>query len=724
MAIHYNQQTRTFYLESKDTTYAFCISEYGFLNHLYYGKRISRMDLRYSVSLFDRGHGVCLPGAKERTDRLNEYANEFPMYGRSDFRESMFAFCDKDGIRVADFVYEGHEVFQVKPDLDGMPSVRGGETLVVQMRDARTNMLVKLYYTVFEDVPVLLRHAEIYNEGDNSVILDRAYSFCLDMPDKNWETITLSGAHLRERFIERTTLSHGFFGVDSKRGVSSSQMNPFMAILRKHTDENQGEVYGFNLVYSGDFVFKAQIEEGDTLRVLGGLNDYDFSWELKPNEKFVTPEIVMVYSDNGLGGMSRAFHDVYREYLINPRFVYTPRPIVINNWEATYFDFNTEKLCRIIDSVVGTGIDTFVLDDGWFGHRNDDKTSLGDWYVDKNKLSGGLKPVIDYAHQKGLKFGLWFEPEMISPDSDLYRMHPDWAIQVPGMTPCLGRDQLVLDFTKDEVCQYIIDIISSILNNHEIDYVKWDMNRCLTDNYSLWLAKNAKETHHRYVLGFYKVCKALIDGFPNIFFEGCASGGCRFDPAMLYYFPQIWTSDDSDAYMRTKIQYGTSLCYPLSAQSCHVSVCPNHQCGRVTPFSARADIAHLGATGYELDVSQIDIHERETIKEQVEQYKAMQDLVLFGDLYRLNSPFEENVFAEMIVSKDKQKAHITVMRLLCVPNGECVRIYPQGLEESSVYYVKESDIKVTGDILMRLGIVVNLPQGDFQTKTFNLEIWR
>ena len=721
MAIAYNEKNKTFYLESKGVTYAFCVSEYGFLNHLYYGKRIPQEDFGYSVVLRDRGHGCALPEAKRREHSLNSFANEFPSYGLSDFRESMVAVFDEKGVRAVNFVYDGYEIVRSKPPLSGLPSVRGGETLIVRLKEKRLNATALLYYTVFEDLPVILRHVEFFNESDKSFTLDRAYSFCLDMADNAWEAIALPGAHLRERFIERTKLSHGIFTIDSKRGESSAQMNPFLAVVRKNTDEDHGEAYGFNLVYSGNFTFKAQTEENDTLRILGGINDFDFSWELKPSEKFVAPEVVMVYSDRGIGEMTRTYHDLYREYLINRRFVYKPHPIAINNWEATYYDFDAEKLFRIIDSVKGTGIDTFVLDDGWFGKRNDDKTSLGDWSVNKERLPGGLKPIIDYAHNSGLKFGLWFEPEMVSPDSDLYRKHPDWAIHIDGITPCVGREQLVLDLTREDVCRYVVDTVSEILKNNAIDYVKWDMNRCLTENYSAWLGRNAKETNHRYVLGLYRICETLIARFPNVFFEGCASGGCRFDPAMLYYFPQIWVSDDTDAYMRSIIQYGTSLCYPLSAQSCHVSVCPNHQCGRITPFESRVAIAHLGSTGYELDTTKSSEEDRENIKRQVAKYKSIEDLILSGDLYRLNSPYEGNIFAEMLVSKDKGKAYVTVMRSLCIPNGAVIRVYPKGLDEKTIYRVKESGLTRSGATLMSLGIVADLPNADFAAATYTIE---
>ncbi len=715
--IYFNEDIKTFYLESKNVTYAFCVNQYGFLQHLYYGKRIEREDLNYTVYLVDRGHGSNISGAP-RNHSLNVYANECPTYGRSDYRESMLAF-NFGGVRVGDMTYDGHTIYDLKPNLEGLPSVKGGQTIVVWVKDELHKIKVGLYYTVFEDLPVILRHTEIINESKKSVVLDRAYSFCVDMPDKNWETITLPGAHLRERVMERTKLSHGTFVVESKRGVSSGQMNPFMAIVRKNTDEEQGEAYGYNFVYSGDFVFKAQIEQNEELRIVGGINDYDFSWELKPNEKFTTPEVVMVYSNKGIGEMSRVFHDLYRNHLINERFARKARPIVINNWEATYMNFDTHKLCQIIDSVKGTGIDTFVLDDGWFGKRNNDLAGLGDWFVNEKKVN--LGQVIDYTHANGLKFGLWFEPEMVNEDSDLYRAHPDWAIHVDGLKPCTGRDQLILDLTRKEVRDYIVASVSAILSAYPIDYVKWDMNRTLTDNYSAWLSENGKETHHRYVLGLYDIFERLVNGYPNVLFEGCASGGCRFDPAILYYFPQIWTSDNSDAYLRTIIQYGTSLCYPLSAQSCHVSVCPNHQCGRVTPFESRGNIAHLGATGYELDTTKLSKDELLEMGKQIKQYKQMEDLVLNGDLYRLNNPLEENLFAEMLVAKDKTSASLTIMRPLSIPNDKAIRVYPKGLDENAKYHIDELDLTTSGKNLIQLGLLVEFNNCDFATIVYNFK---
>ncbi|MBQ8320699.1 MAG: DUF4838 domain-containing protein [Clostridia bacterium] len=648
----------------------------------------------------------------------SNYPNECPTFGRSDYRESMLAF-DFDGVRVGDLEYVGHTILAQKPELDGMPSVRGGQTLVVRLFDKVHNATVLLYYTVFEELPVILRHTEIVNEGEKLFKLDRAYSFAVDYPQKQWEAVRLYGAHGRERMVERSKLSQGIFTIDSKRGVSSSQMNPFLALVCKNTDEESGEAYGYNLVYGGNFVFKAEIGESDGLRLVGGINDYDFSWTLAAGERFVTPEVVMVYSDGGLGKMSRVFHDLYREYLIDKKHAKSTRPIVINHWEATRFTFTTEKLCAFIDSVKGTGIDTFVLDDGWFGGkgpRDNELRGLGDWEVAEEKID--LKALIRYAHEAGLKFGIWFEPEMVNRDSELFRAHPEYVLQAKGVEPCEGRWQYVLDLTQKEVRDYLVSSVSNILNDYEIDYVKWDMNRALTDFGSVF----DKETAHRYVLGLYDILQRLVYGFPNVFFEGCASGGCRFDPAMLYYFPQIWTSDNTDAYMRSCIQYGTSFCYPLSAASCHVSKSPNQQCGRITSLATRGNIARLGAFGYELDTSSLSKEEIQEVKAQVQEYKREEELILNGDLYRLNSPFEGNLFAVEVVSKDKKKATLTVMKPISVHNDDTLRIYPKGLNEGDRYEVKELGLIRSGATLMGVGLSVNLPKRDFESVVYHFNV--
>ena len=719
MSIYFDNTTKTFYLESAELSYVFKIDKFGFLEHLYYGAQIARDDLEYSIFRTARGHSAYLADMN-RENTFEVLSQEFPTYGRGDFRECAFAF-DNAGVRVGDFKYKNHTILEEKPEIAGMPSVKGKQTLVVTLRCDLNNIEIDLYYTVFEDLPVILRHNEFRNCGNNEIKIDRSYSFAIDLPDSDFEFVSLYGAHVRERHIQKNKLHHGVVSIDSKYGVSSSQLNPFAAIMRPNADEESGEVYGFNLVYSGNFVIKAQVGQNDIARVLGGINDYDFAWTLKAGESFATPEAVMVYSNAGLGKMSRAFHDLYRKYLINPRFVNASRPIVLNSWEAVYFDYDEKKICELIAAIKGSGIDTFVLDDGWFGNRNDEFTGLGDWTPNPEKFPNGLKPVIDFTHENGLKFGLWFEPEMVIKDSNVYRAHPDWIIHVDGLEPCQGRFQYVLDLTREDVRDHVVEIVSKCLRENDIDYVKWDMNRSLTENYSEHLGSRGKEFAHRYVLGLYDICERIINGFPQIFFEGCASGGCRFDPGMLYYFPQVWTSDNTDALARCPIQYGTSLCYPLSAMSCHVSVCPNHQNGRVTDFSSRTDIASLGATGYELDPRRLTKDEIETIKVDTAAHLNREHLILDGDLYRLSYPADGKLFAEQIVSKDKKESYIVVMRPLCQANGNAERVYPRGLCADKLYSIDKLGLTLHGSTIMQVGLLINFEQGDFKTKSLTIK---
>lgn len=724
MAIYFDEATRTFFLEGKNISYVFGINETNFPEHYYFGEKIGRDDLRYSLSQGGDWAEAAIPGERRAINRksYNHYGAEISMYGCSDYHECMLQVKFANGSRINEFLYDSYEILSEKPAIEGMPSMRGGETLKLVVKDKNSDIKANLYYTVYDDVDVICRRMEVINGTNEDITILRAYSFTLELPRNDFDMLSLQGAWARERRPERTPLHHGVTSIDSKAGASSGRLNPFAAILDKNTDEYHGNAIGVNLVYSGSFVIKADVGSNGNTRVMGGINDFDFSWKLDAGETFATPEAVIVYSANGINEMSQNFHDAYRKYLINPRFVRSCRPIVINNWEATYFDFNTERLKGIIDVVKGSGIDTFVLDDGWFGVRNNDRAGLGDWVVNTEKLQGGLKPIIDYCHEAGMKFGLWFEPEMVNPDSDLYRAHPDWAIKVPGVEPSRARCQLVLDITRSDVRDYIVDVVSKILREHEIDYVKWDFNRALTENFSSALpAERQQEVQHRFVLGFYDICERLVNGFPNIMFEGCAGGGGRMDPGTLYYFPQYWLSDDTDAYMRTQIQYGSSICYPLSAMSCHTSICPNHQSGRTVSFKTRADIAHLGATGYELDTKQLAQEEIEQIRGQVEDYHAMERLMLDGDLYRIESTCEGNYFAVAIVSKDKSEAHITAMRALCIPNDEVKRIYPKGLDKNAVYHIKELDIDLSGATIMNVGLVLPNDLEDFKTFIFTLK---
>ncbi len=723
MAIYFDESTRMFFLEGKNISYVFGINETNFPEHYYFGEKIGRDDLRYSLGQGGDWAEAAIPGEFRASWRksYNHYAAEISSYGASDYHECMVQIRFANGSRINEFLYDSYEILSERPKISGMPSMRGGQTLKLVVKDKNSDIKVNLFYTVYDDIDVICRRMEIINGTNEDITILRAYSFTLELPRNDYEMLTLHGAWGRERIPERIPFHHGVVSIDSKSGSSSSRLNPFMAILNKNTDEYNGEAIGINLVYSGSYALKAEVGSKGSSRVMGGINDFDFAWKLDAGETFATPEAVIVYSSNGLNNMSQTFHDAYRKYLINPRYVNSCRPVVINSWEAAYFSFDNERLKGIIDVVKGSGIDTFVLDDGWFGIRNNDRSGLGDWFVNTEKLKGGLKPIIDYCHEAGMKFGLWFEPEMVNPDSDLYRAHPDWAIQVPNVEPCLARQQLVLDITREEVRDYIVEAVSKILREHEIDYVKWDFNRVLTENYSVALpAERQQEVHHRFVLGYYNLCERLVNGFPNIMFEGCAGGGGRMDPGSLYYFPQYWLSDDTDAYMRTQIQYGTSICYPLSVMSCHTSICPNHQSGRTVSFKTRADIAHLGATGYELDTKKLTQEEIEQIRGQVEDYHSMERLMLEGDLYRIENTCEGNYFAVAIVSKDKSEARITAMRALCIPNDEVKRIYPKGLDKNAVYHIKELDIDLSGATIMNVGITLPNKAEDFKTFVFTL----
>ncbi len=733
MAIFFNEETKMFYLEGANISYIFGINETGFPEHYYFGARIGRDELFYTA---EENNGdsaeAAIPGKiKTGKHSYNVYRSEFSMYGNSEYREPSFQMLFPNGSRINEFLYETHEILAKKTAIPGMPSMRGGETLVVTLKDKNSEMRVRLFYTVYDDCDVVCRHMEVENGTSETVKILRAYSFALDVYGNDHDLLTLENAWGRESRPERTTLAHGTFCIDEKSASSTRRHAAGFALLDKDTTEHSGGALGVNLIYSASFALKAQVGTKGYTRLTGGINDFDFSWALGAGETFATPEAVLAYSEEGIGGMSRAYHDAYRKYLINPRFVNTYRPIVINSWEAVYFDPSPARLLPIIDAVRGTGIDTFVLDDGWFGARRNDRAGLGDWVVSPDVYPEGLKPVIDYVHNAGFKFGIWFEPEMVNPDSDLYRAHPDWAIAVPGAEPCLARRQLVLDITRADVRDYIVESVSKVLRENDIDYVKWDFNRALTENFSNALpAEKQQEMHHRFALGFYDLCERLVNGFPNIFFEGCAGGGGRFDAGVLYYFPQIWASDDTDAYMRTQIQHGTSIFYPLSAISCHTSICPNHQTNRTTPFKTRADIAHLGATGYELDTTKITPEEIAEVTTQVADYHEMEDLVLNGDLYRLENTFDSNYFAMQLVSKDKASSHITVMRALCRPNDEHKRIFPKGLDKTAVYEVVNEEyelkLRLTGAAIMRVGLVIPLKTakgqmpGDFKTFVFKM----
>ncbi len=705
--IYFDKLSDGFILSGKNYSYAMFVNRAGYLQHLYYGKKIGESDLAFLIKT--QGEKLSPNPEDINADMLTDcMPSECGFFGRGDFRSATVIAEREDGSVMSSFKYVKHAISGGVARIKGQPCVRKADnTLTITLKDDFSDIEIDLNYSVSDNSDVLIKNTEIRNTGKTCIKLKKAFSFCTNLPDidKQYSALRLAGSWASERRPVITPLAEGTLRIESTRGYSSHQMNPFMAILADSCTENSGECYGFNLLYSGSFAITAEVSSNKSVRVQGGINDYLFGWELDGGESFITPQTALCYSAEGLGGLSRAYHDFFREYVIDPKRVYERRPIVINNWEATYFGFDNEKLFAIIDEAAKLGIDTFVLDDGWFGKRNDDKSGLGDWFVNNKKLKGGLKPIIDRCKKNGMKFGLWFEPEMISEDSDLYRTHPDWAIKKEGVEPCRGRNQLVLDFTRKEIVDYVFNAVSKVLKENDISYVKWDKNRDITENFSAsLLADRQGEFLHRYTLGFYDLAERLISAFPDVFFEGCAGGGGRFDGGALYYFPQIWTSDDTDGLERTKIQWGTSMCYPVSAMSCHVSACPNHQTQRITPFETRGVIASLGATGYELDLTKLSDEEKAQVKAQIANYKRIDGLVLNGDLFRLANPFETNYFCEMIVAKDKTEAYVVGERFRGDPCDHDRLLKLNGLDENNTYTIKELGVTASGKALMSAGV--------------------
>ena len=736
--INYNSESKTFFLHTKDSTYAITISAKGYLAHTYYGKKITEEDITYLTRQFEYGFSNS-EIFREKHSLLDFLPQEYPTEGVGDFRESALSIYDKDNHNAIELVYKNHNIYDGTVSIPNMPCVfdtsNQAKTLEIITEDKVLNVEVSLYYTVFADTNAIVRFSKIKNCGEksqnNTIYIKKALSLSFDMDNNNYDMITLHGSWARERHIDRHPIHMGKQGVVSLRGETSHQEHPFIAILDHNADENSGSVYGINFIYSGNFVADVQRNQFDTLRTVIGINPENFSWKLAPKEEFYTPQAVITYSDEGLNKMSHAFHDLYREHLIRSPYKKTMRPILINNWEATYFNFDTDKLLAIAKEAHENGIEMLVMDDGWFGHRNFDDSSLGDWYVNEEKIKGGLNYLVSEVNKIGMKFGIWFEPEMISPDSDVYKAHPDWAIQIPGREPGMSRQQLVLDITRKEVRDYAYNCVASILHSANIEYVKWDMNRQLADIGSVNLpADQNGEYYHRYVLAVYEMQERLITEFPNLLLENCSGGGARFDPGMLYYSPQIWCSDDTDAIERLSIQEGTALMYPLSCMGAHVSVCPNHACGRVTPFKTRGYVALAGTFGYELDITKLSLDEKAMVKNQISLYKKYSDLVRNGDYWRIASYSSNGEYDSWItVSKDKKTALMTFVQVFNHPNYKTRMIKICGLDENATYKIsypdedknQYPDMILSGKTLMNAGLPIKRDWGDFQGKLIYLQ---
>ena len=726
MSIQVNEENLVFHLRTSKTSYIMAVAKGKYLCHVYWGDRLNKEpDLNNGLIL----RNICFSANTENEDKsysLDYACQEYPTGCNTDFRIPAISMEFNDGSRVLELKYDGYELIKGKQKLTGLPATyveeeSEADTINIILRDTVKSIKVILQYTAYNSLDVITRNVKVVNESGEPVRIDRIMSMNVDFEDSGYDMIELSGAWGRERHIERTPLRSGIQAIESRRGASSHQLNPFFALVDKNADESTGRVYGFNFVYSGNFTAGAEVDQLFKTRVFMGINDYDFSWLLEAGEEFQAPETVMVYSGAGLGEMSRTYHKLYRTRLVRGKYRDEVRPILANNWEATYFDFNEEKIVGLAKEAAALGIELLVLDDGWFGRRNGDNCSLGDWYVNKEKLPSGIKGLAEKVNAEGVKFGLWFEPEMVSPDSDLYREHPDWCIHVNGRTRTECRSQLTLDLSRKEVCDYIINAVSGVLDEADIAYVKWDMNRHMTNLGSDGLPpERQKEMPHRYMLGLYRVMEAIVSSHPDVLFESCSGGGGRFDAGILYYMPQTWTSDDTDAIERLYIQYGTSLVYPVSAMGAHVSAVPNHQSGRVTDLKIRGDVAMSGNCGYERDLMKFSEEEKDIVRKQVETYKELRSFVPSADMYRLKSPFEGNDTAWQFISEDKNNVFAAYFRINSKVNPGITRLRLTALEPDALYELEGEDKAYGGDELMNIGIIIDM-WGDFQCRTFRLK---
>ncbi len=719
--ITYDEQTKVFKLHTKNSVYQMQVRDYDTLAHLYYGADIGDSDASHRIISLDRGFsGNPYEAGDDRTFSLDVLPQEYSGYGNGDYRINAMEVTHEDGSDAIHLRYESYSMTEGKYSLKGLPCMFGNadeaETLEIVLYDRITNLKVHLLYGVFYDLDVITRAVRMENKGDKIVTIQRAMSMEMDYPNKHMDLIHFYGRHAMERLTERLPLYHGVQSVESKRGMSSHQHNPFVILCDRPTSEKHGDCYGFALAYSGNFRCEIEVDQMEQTRLVIGIHPYHFSYRLNTGDVFETPEVIMAYSAKGLSGLSHIYHDAYRSNLIRSKYVTAPRPILVNNWEATYFNFNEEKLFNIAKNAKEIGLDMFVLDDGWFGKRDTDYSGLGDWVVNESKIKGGLPQLVKRIKALGMKFGLWIEPEMVSEDSDLYRNHPDWILRIPQRHMTRSRHQLNLDITRKEVRDYVMEQIFQVLDSCEAEYVKWDMNRSVANVYSSALpGERQGEVFHRYMLGVYEMMERLVTRYPNLLFENCAGGGGRFDAGMLYYSPQIWCSDNTDAIDRLKIQYGTSFGYPISTMGAHVSVCPNHQTGRTTPFETRAVVASAGTFGFELDLEHLTPEEKEMAKKQILEYKQIEHLVQTGDYYRLSNPFHNDDYVLwQFVSKDKKETIVNGVQLRNEPNPHIHLIYPEGLLAEEHYKDTATGAVYTGAALMKAGIPLPVGEGDYQ----------
>lgn len=709
---------RTFYIETKNTMYQMKADEYGVLLHLWYGgKTEQKMD--YLLDYPDVGFAGNIYDADNcRTYSLNTLPLEYGTAGVGDYRVPAISITQPDGSNALDLRYQSHEISKGKYSIPGLPAVYAredeAETLEITLKDTATKVRVILKYGVLEDLDIITRSVVVVNDGEIPITINRVHSMCLDIPYGDWEWMHFHGRHAMERQVERRPLLHGVQESGSTRGTSSHQQNPAVLLCEKDCTETSGFCIGAALMYSGGFQTQIECDQLNQTRMVLGIHPDTFQWKLEKEGCFYTPEVILSCSNEGMETLSKQFHRVIREHVCRGNYKLQERPVLLNNWEATYFDFNEEKILDIAKEAARLGVEMLVLDDGWFGKRDSDSSGLGDWFVNENKLKGGLSKLVEQINALNMKFGIWFEPEMISEDSELYRKHPEWAIQIPGRAPMRGRYQLVLDMTREDVREYLYQVISEVLNSANIEYVKWDMNRSISDWYTAALpAERQGEMPHRYVLGLYDLLERLTTAYPDVLFEGCSGGGGRFDAGMLYYCPQIWCSDDTDAYERTKIQYGTSFFYPVSTVGSHVSAVPNHQTGRIASVETRAVTAMAGSFGYELDLNTLSDEEKEEVSRQIQRFKKYGPLIHNGSYYRLSNPMKDKYAVWSFVSEDRKQVLVQGMVFRTEANMMRYPIRLRGLDEKKKYQLEKTDMVYTGKALMGGGILLPWVWGDY-----------
>lgn len=731
MTIHISKTTRQFHLTNGDISYIFYIGPTDLPVQLYAGPAVQDDDYTFLVHQQSRPV-ACYPRENDTTFSYEHALMEYPNFGTGDFRDPAFEVLLPNNSQLTTLEYRRYQVLDALPHLDGLPHIRdnqvSGQTLMIDLIDAESGLEVQLYYVILSNMNVIARHVVFKNSGEMHLQLSKALSLSVDLPCTDYQLTHLSGAWGRERHVTEQPLGVGTFKIQSLRGHSSHLHNPFFALSELNATENHGFVYGFALAYSGNFIGQVEVDNFNQLRAQIGIHPDHFMWELAPGSTFTTPQAFMVMSDGGFNEMSHHFHQLVRTGIVAPRWRQYERPILVNNWEATYYDFTEDKLLNIAQQAKDIGIEMFVLDDGWFGNRQSDHEGLGDFTVNKKKLPHGLPHLVKQINALGLDFGLWVEPEMINKKSALYEAHPDWVIKVPHRSAAHGRFQYVLDYTNPEVVNYIYESLSEILSMSPIRYIKWDMNRSMTDVYSSYLdTEQQGEVYHRYILGLYELLNRLTKQFPNVLIESCASGGGRFDLGMLYYTPQIWTSDNTDAYQRQFIQYGTSYVYPPDTMASHVSQSPNEQEHRHISLKTRGHLSYFGVFGYELDLSQMHPNEIEHMKMQVEFVKNNRNLLQYGRFYRLLNPNNHDYTAWIVVDDTQSSALLAVYKHLNVVNIGKRRIKLSGLDPNRYYSVSIINQTLSGSALMNIGFdIPDTSYGELRNgehKTYDFDSW-